>query len=152
MEPLILQLTFRDIPPRRLSEVEAHVRHRAARLERYCDRIVSCRVAIERPDRAEDSGNPVSSSPVSGNSYLVRIDLTVPPGHEVVVRKEPGDSDPFADVVTVVDVAFEAAEGQLKALVDKQRGEAKTHDTPFDRSGATPGNAADETVFPEPLG
>jgi ribosome-associated translation inhibitor RaiA len=125
MEPPILQLTFRDIPSPRLSELEARVRQRAAKLERYCDHIVSCRVAIERPHRAGDSGNP----------YRVRIDLTVPPGHEVVVRKEPGDSDPLVDVVTVVNVAFEAAERRLKALVERQRGETKTHDPPPDKPG-----------------
>ena len=118
MELPILQLSLRDVPPPRQAEIEERVRQRAEKLERYCDHIMSCRVAIERPHRAEASGNP----------YRVRIDLTVPPGHELVVRKEPGDNDLQSDLITVVNGAFEAAERQLKALVEKQRGEVKTHE------------------------
>jgi ribosome-associated translation inhibitor RaiA len=118
MELPILQVSLRDVPPPRLAEIEERVRLRAEKLERYCDHIMSCRVAIERPHRAEASGNP----------YRVRIDLTVPPGHELVVRKEPGDNDLQSDLITVVNGAFEAAERQLKALVEKQRGEVKTHE------------------------
>jgi ribosome-associated translation inhibitor RaiA len=113
-----IQLNLRDIPPLRHDEIEQRVRRRAEKLERFCDHIVSCRVAVERPHRSEASGNP----------YRVRIDVTVPPGHEVVVRKEPGDSDPLADLTTVVNDAFEAAERQLKTLVERQRGEVKTHE------------------------
>jgi ribosome-associated translation inhibitor RaiA len=120
MELSILQLSFRDIPPPRQVEIEERVRRRAEKLERYCDHITSCRVAIERPHRFEASGNP----------YRVRIDLTVPPGHELVVRKEPGDNDGQTDLLTVVNGAFEAAERQLKALVEKQRGEVKRHEAP----------------------
>lgn len=97
------------------------MRRRAGKLERYCDHITSCRVAIERPHRAEASGNP----------YRVRIDLTVPPGHEVVVRKGPGDSGSLDDLLTVVNGAFEAAERQLKSLVERQRGDVKTHEEPL---------------------
>lgn len=111
MELPILQLSFRDVPPPRQAELEERVRRRAEKLERFCDHITSCRVAIERRG--------------------VRIDLTVPPGHELVVRKEPGDNDGQSDLLTVVNGAFEAAERQLKALVEKQRGEVKTHDEPL---------------------
>ena len=121
MELPILQVSLRDVPPPRLAEIEERVRLRAEKLERYCDHIMSCRVAIERPHRAEASGNP----------YRVRIDLTVPPGHEVVVRKEAGDNDLQSDLITVVNGAFEAAERQLKTLVEKQRGEVKTHEEPL---------------------
>lgn len=120
MELPILQVSFRDIPPLRQDEIEERVRRRAEKLERFCDHITSCRVAVERPHRAEASGNP----------YRVRIDLTVPPGHEVVVRKEPGDNDPLDNLMTVVNGAFEAAERRLKSLVERQRGEVKTHEEP----------------------
>ena len=119
MELPILQVSFRDVPPPRQAEIEERVRRRAEKLERYCGHIMSCRVAVERPHH-EASGNP----------YRVRIDLTVPPGHELVVRKEPGDNDGQSDLIAVVNGAFEAAERQLKALVEKQRGEVKTHDEP----------------------
>ncbi|HEV8239865.1 MAG TPA: HPF/RaiA family ribosome-associated protein [Thermoanaerobaculia bacterium] len=120
MELPILQVSFRDVPPLRHAEIEERIRQRAEKLERYCDHIMSCRVAVEQPHRTEASGNP----------YSVRIDLTVPPGHELVVRKDSGGNDGQSDVLAVVNGAFEAAERQLKALVEKQRGEVKTHEEP----------------------
>ena len=115
-----LQLSFRDIPPQRQNELEEKVRQRADKLDRFCDHITSCRVAVERPNQHQESGNP----------YRVRIDITVPPGHEIVVRKEPGDNDLHSDLLTVVNGAFEAAERQLKELTERQRGEVKTHEEP----------------------
>jgi cold shock CspA family protein len=117
---LPLLLTQRDVPAARQDEVEQRVRLRAARLERFCDHIISCRVAVERPHVHETSGNP----------YRVRIEVKVPPGHEVVARSEPGDFDLHADLLTVINGAFEAAERQLKELVDRQQGQVKTHDEP----------------------
>jgi cold shock CspA family protein len=115
-----LQLSFRDIPEARREEIEERVRRRAEKLERYFDPIVSCRVAIERPHQFERSGNP----------YRVRVDVSVPGGHEVVVRKEPGDHDLHADLLTVVNGAFEAVERQLATVVERMRGEVKTHEEP----------------------
>jgi cold shock CspA family protein len=116
-----LQLSFRDIPDARQEELEERVRRRAAKLERFHDRITSCRVAVERPNLHQESGNP----------FRVRIDVTVPGGNEIVVRKEPGDNDLHSDLLTVVNGAFDAAERQLKELVERQRGEVKTHDEPL---------------------
>jgi ribosome-associated translation inhibitor RaiA len=126
-----LQLSFRDVPPARQAEIEERVRQRAAKLERFFQPINSCRVAIERPHQFERSGNP----------YRVRIDITVPPGHELVVRKEPGDSNLHTDLATVVNAAFEAAERRLGELVARMRGEVKTHERP---------RAAREPLSPEP--
>ena len=115
-----LQLSFRDVPDARREEMEDRVRRRAEKLERYFDPIVSCRVAIERPHQSERSGNP----------YRVRVDVSVPGGNEIVVRKEPGDYDLHADLQTVVNGAFDAVERQLAAAVERMRGEVKTHDEP----------------------
>lgn len=63
-----LKITFRDVP--KTEAIEALVREKAAKLERVCDAIISCQIAIERPHRHEKTGNP----------YRVRIAMTVPPG------------------------------------------------------------------------
>ena len=54
--------------------IEAEVRARADKLEKYCGDIMSCRVAVDLPHRhyKED------------NRFSVRIDLTVP-GEELAV-------------------------------------------------------------------
>ena len=116
-----LQLSLRDVPEARRDEIEERVRRRAEKLERFFEPITSCRVAVERPHQFERSGNP----------YRVRVDVSVPGGHEVVVRKEPGDSAMHDDVVTVINGAFEAVERQLVALVERMRGEVKSHDEPL---------------------
>jgi len=72
---LPVQVTFRNIKdPAGLEEM---VQKEAAKLERFYDRISSCRVVVERPHRAESS-----------KLYHVRIDLGLPEG-ELVVKHEP---------------------------------------------------------------
>jgi len=113
-----LQLEIRDVE--RTAALEVLLREKVARLEKFCDHITRCRVAIERPHRHESRGNP----------YRVRIDLTVPPKHRIVVTKDPRDHAMHDDVTTVVSNAFHAAERQLKELVQRQRDEVKTHREP----------------------
>jgi cold shock CspA family protein/ribosome-associated translation inhibitor RaiA len=116
-----LQFSQRDVPAARQQEVEDRVRLRAARLERFCDHLISCRVAVERPHQHERSGNP----------YRVRVEVSVPPGHDLVARSEPGDFTLREDLITVINATFEAMERQLKALMERQQGEVKTHDQPL---------------------
>jgi cold shock CspA family protein len=72
---LPVQVTFRNIKDH--AELEDYVRKEAAKLERFYDRISSCRVMVERSQRTE-----------SGKLYHVRIDLGVPNG-ELVVKHTP---------------------------------------------------------------
>ena len=69
---LPLQVTFRDIP--HSDAVQRHVEKRAAKLDTFFDRIMSCRVVVEAPHRSRQHGK----------KYNVRIDVTVP-GTELVV-------------------------------------------------------------------
>lgn len=114
-----LELTFRGLEPD--PQLEDQIRRKSDHLEKFCDHITSCRVAIEKPHEYARSGNP----------FRVRIDLTVPPGHELVVRKEPGDHELHDNLETVVNSAFQAAERQLKELNQRQRGEVKSHPQPI---------------------
>jgi len=70
-----VQVTFRELPHSR--ELEDYVRAQVAKLERFYNRIVSCRVIVERPQRA-----------ASSKLVHVRIDLSVP-GDELVVKHTP---------------------------------------------------------------
>src|SRR3970282_2111354 len=71
-----LKITFRDIPPS--IAVEANIREKAAKLESFYDRIMSCRVIVEAPHRHHHKGK----------AYQVRIDITVP-GGELVIKRAP---------------------------------------------------------------
>lgn len=110
-----IEITFRHIGM--TEALDRTVRELAAKLERYCDHIQSCRVAVERPN----------AHPTSGSGYRVRIDLMVPPGHEVVIRREADEGLVTDDLYKVLHDAFHAAERKLKKLNSKQRGLRKSH-------------------------
>lgn len=110
---LPLEIKVRNVE--RTPDLERMVERRVAKLEKICDYIMRCHVTVERPHEHATSGNP----------FRVAIDITVPAGHEIVVDKRPRDHDLHDNLRTVIGNAFEAAERQLKELVERQRGEEK---------------------------
>lgn len=112
---LPLSITFRNVQKSRA--IEDLIRKQAAKLDHVCDHVMSCRVAVEKPQEHQKSGNP----------FRVRIDVTVPPEHELVVVRDAGEGDPHAQLATVIRDAFGAMRRQLKKLVEKQRGYVKAH-------------------------
>ena len=113
-----LEITYRDVE--KTDDIDQLVREKAAKLDELFENLIACRVAIEQPQKTQRAGNP----------YRVRIDLTAPPGHELVVRREPTDSEMHASLSTIVIDAFRVMRRQLEALRERQRGEVKTHDEP----------------------
>lgn len=107
-----LQITFRNIP--RSDAVEARIRDKAAKLEEFHPRIVSCHVAVEELDRHRHQGK----------QFTVRLDVRVP-GHEVVI-----DRDHHEDIYVALRDAFDAAGRKLEELARTQRGEVKLHAQP----------------------
>jgi len=103
--PLEISTRWIDLSP----PLEAELRKRAGRLERYSDRITSCRIAVERP-----TGNHHQE----GGPYRVRVDVTVP-GSELVADKS--DEELYA----AVRGAFEAAERQVDDWSERRRGFVK---------------------------
>jgi ribosomal subunit interface protein len=94
-----LQISFRNMDPS--PAVEAIVREKAAKLDRFFDRIVSCDVTIEAPHRHHHKGK----------LYKVRIDIGM-----------PGN-----DVNVAIRDAFDAAVRQLEDHARKLRGDVKSH-------------------------
>ncbi len=104
---LPLQITARNIE---LTEaIEAAVRAKARKLERFYDGIMSCRVVVEAPHRHHNKGV----------LYNASIDITVP-GSEVVVKREPHE-----DLYVAIRDAFDAARRQLQNISQRQRGDTK---------------------------
>jgi cold shock CspA family protein/ribosome-associated translation inhibitor RaiA len=110
-----LNVTFRNVL--KDAATENLIRNQAAKLERVCDHIVSCRLAVEKPQEHQKSGN----------SFRVRIDVTVPPEHELVVTREAGEGDLHERLPTVIRDAFGAMRRRLRKLVEKQHGDIKSH-------------------------
>jgi cold shock CspA family protein len=110
-----LTMTFRKV--RKTAQIEKLIRQQTVKLERVCNYLVSCRIAIEKPQEHQRTGNP----------FRVRIDVTVPPEHELVVRRDSTEGDLHQQLPTVIRDAFSAMRRQLMKLVEKQRGYVKTH-------------------------
>ena len=113
---LPILITFRDVA--KTPDIKEFIEQQARKLEKFCPYMISCRIAVERPQKSQRAGNP----------YRVRLDITVPPGQEVVVSKDPLDNDMHDELRTVILDAFKAARRQLEALVERQRGEVKRHE------------------------
>jgi ribosomal subunit interface protein len=112
---LPIQVVFRNMEPSPTAEEKA--RTLASRLERYFDKIISCRVVIESPHRHHHKGK----------LYHVRIDLTVPDA-ELVVSRESSAHHSHEDVYVAIRDAFNAIKKQLQTYVHQRRGEIKHHE------------------------
>src|ERR671911_2538325 len=110
-----LNVTFRNVG--KSDAIEDLIQKQATKLERVCDHIVSCRIAVEKPQEHQRTGNP----------FRVRIDVTVPPEHELVVTRESSEGDLHEQLPTVIRDAFSAMRRQLRKLVEKQHGDVKNH-------------------------
>lgn len=104
-----LEIAYRDVTPNPV--LDHAIRSHVDRLEKVCDHIVSCSVAVE--DRQKSQG--------SGSEYRIRVDVRVPPRHELVATHEEGRGDNNGEtVLQAIDDAFRAMERQLQRLNDKQ--------------------------------
>ncbi len=109
MQPV--KITYRGLE--KTEQIDDLVVDYAARLEKFCDHINRCDVAIEQPNHAHHKGNP----------YRVRIDVTVAKGHELVAEETQTDNGAHEALNKVVHDAFKTMERQLRHLVEKQRRE-----------------------------
>jgi ribosome-associated translation inhibitor RaiA len=89
----------------------------SARLERFCDHINRCDVAIEQTNHNHNKGNP----------YRCRIDVTVAPRHELVADERQVDNTTHEPLKKVIHDAFKTMERELRRVVEKQRHGVKTH-------------------------
>lgn len=117
-----LEITYRNVE--KSDAIENLIQEKVAKLERLCDYIGSCQIAIEK----------IHDSPRTGSPYRVRIDMTVPPGHELIADSNPSEPNQHVKLEAVVRDAFSIAERQLKELVRRQResDKAQTHDSAQD--------------------
>lgn len=128
---LPLELTFRDMD--HSDAMEAKIRERAEKLDRFHDHIMSCRVMVEAPHKHNHKGK----------IYHVSLDVTVP-GTELVVNRDPKDNHAHEDAYVAIRDAFDAMERQLEAHANKKRGEVKTHE---EEGYARVGNLSPERDF-----
>ena len=110
-----LQITFRGIP--HSDAVEAKIREKVSKLERFHSHIMGCRVAVESEHHRHHQGN----------QYHIRLDITTP-RKELVISRDHHDKKAYEDVYVAMRDAFNAATRQLEDYARVQRGKVKTHD------------------------
>lgn len=104
-----LQIAFRDVG--QSDALAADIRKQAARLDRFCDHIVSCRVALAS----------VAAHKQQGRLYEVHINVRVP-GEELAATQKANE-----DAYVAIRDAFDVAQRQLEEFVRRQRGKVKRH-------------------------
>ncbi len=107
-----LQITIRDVGPS--AAIAAYIRQRAAKLYRFCSRIVACRVTLEMPHRHK----------THGHHFRVRIEISVP-GAELVLSRDPAAAKEHEDAYAAIDAAFDDAQRALKDWVRRRREEVR---------------------------
>jgi ribosomal subunit interface protein len=107
---LPVQVTYRGMDSS--AALDTAVREKAAKLEQFHPRIMSCRVVVEETARHKTKGKP----------FEVRIDLKVPGGEVAVTREHD------SDVYVALRDAFDAARRKLEDFVREQRGDVKHHE------------------------
>lgn len=107
------EITYRDVE--KSDAIDTLIHEKLAKLERVCDHISSCHIAVEK----------IHDRPRSGSPYRVRIDLTLPPSHELVAESNPSSDTQYVELDTVVRDAFSKMERQLKDQVQLQRDYSK---------------------------
>ncbi|MFN3522688.1 MAG: cold shock domain-containing protein [Phenylobacterium sp.] len=116
---LPLQITFEG----GLEASEAlrtRIEKEAAKLERFHDRITSCRVAvIGRAHRRRH-----------GDLYAVRLQITTPGDGDVMIDRNPPEDHAHEDAFVAVRDAFAAARRRLQDRRRRDQGLVKTHEGP----------------------
>lgn len=110
-----LTLRLRDVPDREYAE--RLIREQVEKLERHCDHITGCLVAVESPN----------AHPTFGARWRVRIELRVAGAEPIVVRRDQGDGRIYEDLSTIIHDAFHTASRRLIELTRMQRGKVKQH-------------------------
>jgi ribosomal subunit interface protein len=108
-----LQITFRDMPPS--EALEARIRQKAERLEKFHPHITSCRVTVEELHRHQNQGR----------HFGVRVDVHVPGGQPVVASLKHDE-----DVYVALRDAFGSVRRRLEEGLRETRGNVKAHETP----------------------
>jgi ribosomal subunit interface protein len=109
-----VQITFRNMSTS--EALEAAIRERAAKLDRFHPHVMGCRVAVEAARHRH----------MRGTVFHVRFDVTVAHG-EVVASGDTRAPTPHENVYIALRDAFEEVRRCLEEHAQRIRGEVKRH-------------------------
>jgi ribosomal subunit interface protein len=113
-----LQISFRNMESS--PSIEARIREKVAKLERFSQRIIGCHVTVEAPHQRHRNGK----------LYNLRVDVTVP-GQEIVAERTGRKDHAHEDIYVAMRDAFNAVVRQLQDREREVRGQVKEHEPPL---------------------
>ncbi len=111
------EIAFHQFEP--TEAVRAEVARQVERLERFSDRITSCRLKVSKTARRQQ-----------GDLFQVALRVAMPGHKDVVVDRAHGDSPEHEHAVVAIRDAFDAAVRQIEDAMRDLRGEVKAHGAP----------------------
>jgi ribosome-associated translation inhibitor RaiA len=96
--------------------LDARIRRRAAKLDRFWPAVMDCHVIVEDPHRHKRHGN----------LWSVRVEVRIRGGH-LVSSGERGIDHAHEDVHVAIRDAFDASLRRVEEHVRRRRGQVKTH-------------------------
>lgn len=112
-----LQVVFKGMESS--DAIDARIRERAARLERFYRRLTSCRVVIEADHRSAEGFKP----PIA-----IQIEAHIPK-HTLIAKESQNQRDMKNDRLAFVNRAFDAIQRQLEDEAKIMRGDVKQHES-----------------------
>jgi cold shock CspA family protein/ribosome-associated translation inhibitor RaiA len=113
-----LKISFHNMD--RSPAVEAAIREKTDKLQKFCPDMIRCQVEVEAPHRHHQQGN----------LYRVRLRITVPRS-EIAVTRGSDEHHAHEDPYVAIRDAFRAARRQLEDYSRIQRGDVKSHAVPL---------------------
>ncbi len=110
-----IEISFRGVE--RTAAMEKLIREQTGKLEQVGEHLTSVQVTVEKPQEHLSRGNP----------YRVRVLAHVPPGHDLVATREPGEGDMHDPLDKIIRECFHALWRQVKEVKQRQRGTVKVH-------------------------
>ena len=108
-----LHISYRNV--QKNGDIEQVIYEKCRKLEHVCSSITSCRVVVEKPQVHQRTGSP----------YRVRLNLTIPPGHELVVKRGIGKGEMHDELSSIIRKLFNSAWRQLMKLKEQHRVNSK---------------------------
>ena len=112
-----LDIRFHNMDPS--AAMEAAIRERVQKLEKFGEHIVSCHVTVDAPHKHHHQGN----------LFQIKVDVRLPGGNAIASR-DPAKDHAHEDAYVALRDAFKAVQRQVKDYVRVQRGKVKTHEVP----------------------
>jgi cold shock CspA family protein/ribosome-associated translation inhibitor RaiA len=110
-----VEVSYRGVE--KTEQLEELITEQKAKLDKFSDRINSCRVSVELDQNSRHTANV----------YRVRLDLTINHGHEIPVVEKTKPDDEHPGVEPLIRKAFDTARRQVIKIKERQKREIKSH-------------------------